>query len=83
MAKEAGDTRVGRRAKELAHIAALSHWSFDERASSVASRPRGRPSSGNGIWVVSYVDPDGYRIDFESPTDVDEDTEYDPALHDR
>jgi catechol 2,3-dioxygenase-like lactoylglutathione lyase family enzyme len=43
--------------------------------------PSRTPFVGNGLWVVSYVDPDGYRIDFESPTDVAEETEYDPALH--
>ena len=45
--------------------------------------PSRTPFVGNNLWVVSYVDPDGYRIDFESPTDVAEDTEYDPALHER
>jgi lactoylglutathione lyase len=45
--------------------------------------PSRAPFVGNNLWVVSYVDPDGYRIDFESPTDVPEDTEYDPALQDR
>jgi hypothetical protein len=25
---------------------------------------------------VSFSDPNGYRIDFESPTDVPEETEY-------
>jgi catechol 2,3-dioxygenase-like lactoylglutathione lyase family enzyme len=40
-----------------------------------------RPFVGNNLWVVSFTDPDGYRIDFESPTDVAEDTEYDPAVH--
>jgi lactoylglutathione lyase len=34
------------------------------------------PFVGNGLWVVSFSDPDGYRIDFESPTDVPEETEY-------
>jgi hypothetical protein len=29
---------------------------------------------GNGLWVTSFADPDGYRLDFESPTDVPEDT---------
>lgn len=33
------------------------------------------PFVGNGFWVVPLVDPDGYRLDFESPTDVAEDTE--------
>jgi catechol 2,3-dioxygenase-like lactoylglutathione lyase family enzyme len=36
---------------------------------------------GNNLWVVGYTDPDGYEIDFESPTDVPEGTEHDPAVH--
>jgi lactoylglutathione lyase len=35
-----------------------------------------RPYVGNGLWVTSVRDPDGYRLDFESPTDVPEGTEY-------
>ncbi len=35
-----------------------------------------RPFVGNGLWVTSVVDPDGYKVEFESPTDVAEDTEY-------
>jgi len=35
-----------------------------------------RPFVGNGLWVTSIVDPDGYRLDFESPTDAPEETEY-------
>src|SRR5262249_31738358 len=35
-----------------------------------------RPFVGNGMWVTSLTDPDGYRIDFESFTDVPEDTVY-------
>ena len=35
-----------------------------------------RPFVGNGLWVTSVQDPDGYRLDFESPTDVPEDTVY-------
>jgi uncharacterized glyoxalase superfamily protein PhnB len=34
------------------------------------------PFVGNGLWVTSLVDPDGYRLDFESPTDVPEETVY-------
>jgi hypothetical protein len=34
-----------------------------------------RPSVQNGMWVTSLSDPDGYRIYFESYTDVPEDTE--------
>ena len=32
------------------------------------------PEVGNAMWVTSLSDPDGYRIDFESATDVPEDT---------
>ena len=35
-----------------------------------------KPFVGNGMWVTSLQDPDGYRLDFESPTDVPEGTEY-------
>ena len=39
-----------------------------------------RPFVGNNLWVTSLTDPDGYRLDFESPTDVPEETVYtDPA----
>jgi len=27
------------------------------------------------MWVTSTVDPDGYKLDFESPTDAPEETE--------
>lgn len=33
-----------------------------------------RPFVGNAMWVVSVTDPDGYRLDFESSTDVPEET---------
>lgn len=35
-----------------------------------------RPFVGNRMWVVSLSDPDGYSLNFESYTDVAEDTEY-------
>ncbi len=35
-----------------------------------------RPFVGNAMWVTSLSDPDGYRIEFESYTDVPEETEY-------
>jgi catechol 2,3-dioxygenase-like lactoylglutathione lyase family enzyme len=43
-------------------------------ARGVAAR---RPFVGNRLWVTSVVDPDGYHLDFESPTDVPEETVYD------
>lgn len=39
---------------------------------------RRNPFVGNAMWVVPFSDPDGYRFDFESPTDVPEETEYSP-----
>jgi catechol 2,3-dioxygenase-like lactoylglutathione lyase family enzyme len=35
-----------------------------------------RPLVGNALWVTELSDPDGYRIFFESPTDVPEEMEY-------
>ncbi len=32
------------------------------------------PEVGNGMWVTSLTDPDGYRVEFESLTDTPEDT---------
>ena len=32
------------------------------------------PEVGNGLWVTEVVDPDGYKLFFNSPTDVAEDT---------
>jgi uncharacterized glyoxalase superfamily protein PhnB len=36
---------------------------------------RNRPSVGNHLWVVPVTDPDGYRMEFSSPTDAPEDIE--------
>jgi catechol 2,3-dioxygenase-like lactoylglutathione lyase family enzyme len=38
-----------------------------------------RPFVGNGLWVTSVSDPDGYRLAFESPTDAPEETIYSEA----
>jgi len=42
-----------------------------------------RPFVGNGLWVTSVRDPDGYAIYFESPTDVAEETEYEGWIEGR
>ena len=34
-----------------------------------------RPFVGNRMWVTVVRDPDGYKLDFESPTDAPEETE--------
>ena len=36
---------------------------------------RERPSVGNRLWVVPVTDPDGYRMEFSSPTDAPEESE--------
>lgn len=36
---------------------------------------RKRPFVGNRLWVVPLIDPDGYRIDFASPSDAPEESE--------
>lgn len=33
------------------------------------------PFVGNSMWVTVVTDPDGYKLDFESMTDVSEDTQ--------
>jgi uncharacterized glyoxalase superfamily protein PhnB len=35
-----------------------------------------RPFVGNNMWVTILIDPDGYKLDFESLTDVPEETIY-------
>lgn len=34
------------------------------------------PIVGNGMWVASVTDPDGYQLFFESPTRMPEETQY-------
>ncbi len=34
-----------------------------------------KPFVGNGMWVVEFGDPDGYKLYFESPTDAPEESE--------
>ena len=36
---------------------------------------RKRPFVGNRLWVVPVADPDGYRLEFSSPTDAPEESE--------
>jgi catechol 2,3-dioxygenase-like lactoylglutathione lyase family enzyme len=38
------------------------------------------PFVGNGMWVTLIHDPDGYKLDFESPTTVPEETVYSDDL---
>jgi len=35
-----------------------------------------RPYVGNRLWVVPLKDPDGYGIDFESPTNAPQESEF-------
>lgn len=34
-----------------------------------------KPFVGNGLWCVNVIDPDGYQLWFNSPTNVPEETE--------
>lgn len=38
------------------------------------------PFVGNGMWVTTLIDPDGYKLEFESETDVPEDTQFSESL---
>jgi lactoylglutathione lyase len=38
------------------------------------------PFVGNGLWVTMLTDPDGYKLEFASPTDVPEETVYSDDL---
>jgi catechol 2,3-dioxygenase-like lactoylglutathione lyase family enzyme len=38
--------------------------------------PAKEPFVGNGLWDLHIIDPDGYSLNFESPTDVPEETRY-------
>jgi catechol 2,3-dioxygenase-like lactoylglutathione lyase family enzyme len=38
--------------------------------------PASLPMVGNGMWVTSLSDPDGYRLDFESKTDAPEGSQW-------
>ena len=40
------------------------------------------PFVGNGMWVTSLRDPDGYSVGFESQTDVPEDTTFEDRASD-
>jgi lactoylglutathione lyase len=39
------------------------------------------PFVGNNMWVIKFSDPDGYCLDFESPTDTPEETKYSDWLN--
>ena len=39
------------------------------------------PYVGNGLWVTPVTDPDGYHLDFESPTDIPEETRLSDLPH--
>jgi lactoylglutathione lyase len=47
------------------------HREFKSRGIQTQSRP----FVGNRLWVVPVIDPDGYRMEFSSPTDAPEETE--------
>jgi lactoylglutathione lyase len=48
---------------------------FHREFKSRGIQTRRRPYVGNRLWVVPVTDPDGYRMEFESPTDAPEESE--------
>jgi uncharacterized glyoxalase superfamily protein PhnB len=40
-----------------------------------------RPCVGNSLWGTGVIDPDGYKLFFNSPTDVPEETVYSEDEH--
>jgi catechol 2,3-dioxygenase-like lactoylglutathione lyase family enzyme len=58
----------------------VSLWFICEDAIAVYDELRSRgieasePQVGNSMWVTSLSDPDGYCVNFESPTDTPEET---------
>jgi hypothetical protein len=58
----------------------VSLWFMCQDALAIYDELRARaieasePEVGNGMWVTTLSDPDGYRIHFESATDAPEDT---------
>lgn len=81
------DKRTEARAPKSSHGLAVSvcfmcrdALAIYREATARGLHPR-RPFVGNRLWVVGFTDPDDIHIDFESPTDLPEDTEYDPAVH--
>lgn len=44
---------------------------FKSRSIQIAKKP----FVGNGLWCVNVIDPDGYQLWFNSPTNVPEETE--------
>jgi len=51
------------------HYIQTGYW---EHSNYEQSLPRRSPAGC--LCVVAFPDPDGYRLDFESPTDVPEET---------
>jgi hypothetical protein len=58
----------------------VSLWFLCDDALAMYSELRSRgidcsePQVGNGMWVTMLADPDGYRLNFESPANAPEDT---------
>ena len=72
--------RPGDRPKELGTGVNICFQCEDALALYREFRSRGiktrrRPFVGNRLWVVPLDDPDGYRIEFSSPTDAPEESE--------
>jgi len=55
---------------------AKTRWLFTASSNHGEIQTLRRPSVGNRLWVVPLTDPDGYRVEFSSPTDAPEESEF-------
>jgi catechol 2,3-dioxygenase-like lactoylglutathione lyase family enzyme len=39
------------------------------------------PFVGNGLWVTAFTDPDGYKLEFASPTTAPEESVYEESVY--
>lgn len=53
------------------HDSLALYHEFKSRGIQIAKKP----FVGNGLWCVNVTDPDGYKLWFNSPTDIPEETE--------
>lgn len=68
---EEGKPGVGVSINFICEDALLLYHEFIEKGINATE-----PFVGNNMWVTSVTDPDGYRLFFESDTDVAEETKY-------
>lgn len=80
MLQEPGDQQKFDQQGRKGHRVSICFQCADALALYHEFRSRGidirEPFVRNNMWVVGFNDPDGYCLDFESPTNVPEETTY-------